>query len=59
MLKESLTTNNMNYIINFISAVSKNEHLDEVLDLLDSAVKSGSAAFLNTLAGLLFVNNSY
>lgn len=51
MLKLSFTEENMKFIINFISAVSNNEHLDEVLELLEGAVKTGSHSFITTLAG--------
>jgi len=52
LLQHSPTKENIGYILNFISAVPKHEYLDEVLDLLDNAAKTGGNQLVTAVAGL-------
>ena len=51
LLQHSPSKENIGYVLNFIAAVPKHEYLDEVLDMLDTAARTGGHELVTTVAG--------
>eukprot|EP00111_Clytia_hemisphaerica_P022278 TCONS_00065481-protein len=50
LLQHTPSKENINYVLNFIAAVPKHEYLDEVLDMLDNATRTGGHELVTTIS---------